>query len=265
MSGTECQGRSCCSSLLVEGGTFYRGTDTSYPATISSYCMDEYEITVGRFRKFVTAYGGSWRPSEGAGQHPSVTGSGWQSAWPLPADQAALITNVKCNSTYQTWTDTAGANEQYPMNCINWYEAFAFCIWDGGRLATEAEWEYAAAGGNNEWTYPWGNTPSTDPLPANYSYTDNSPFIPVGKYPAGHGLWGQADLAGSMWEWVFDWDHTYQNPCNNCANTATTSYRVLRGGSWLHDATPLAAAARDGSTPTYRYSADGGRCVRSVQ
>ena len=57
--------------------------------------------------------------------------------------------HLKCYPGYQTWLDTPGTptEEDYPINCIDWYEAFAFCIWDGGYLPTEAEWGYAAAGG----------------------------------------------------------------------------------------------------------------------
>jgi formylglycine-generating enzyme required for sulfatase activity len=52
---------------------------------------------------------------------------------------------LKCQMV-PSWTDTAGANEALPMNCLTWYAAFAFCVWDGGFLPTEAEWNYAATG-----------------------------------------------------------------------------------------------------------------------
>jgi formylglycine-generating enzyme required for sulfatase activity len=57
----------------------------------------------------------------------------------LVANTAALVTAVKCSSTYQPWTDAPGANENKPMSCVTWYEAMAFCIWDGGYLPTVNE------------------------------------------------------------------------------------------------------------------------------
>jgi formylglycine-generating enzyme required for sulfatase activity len=87
----------------------------------------------------------------------------------MKADQATLIAAVKCSATYQTWTDSAGSNESRPMNCITWYEAFAFCIWDGGRLSTEAEWNYAAAGGSEQRQYPWSVPPGSTTIDCTYA------------------------------------------------------------------------------------------------
>ena len=112
----------CCKSLLVPGGTFYRSydgvdyLDKSYPATVSDFYLDKYEITVGRFRVFVDAGMGTQKspPGDGAGAHPQIAGSGWNSTWNtnLPANTAALKAALKCYAAYQTWTDTPGSNEE---------------------------------------------------------------------------------------------------------------------------------------------------------
>ena len=123
-----------------------------------------------------------------------------------------------------TWTDTPGNNEALPMVYVTWFEAFAFCAWDGGRLATEAEWNYAAAGGDEQRLYPWGAA-EADATRAVYgcirSSCPASIILPVGSKPAGNGKWGHSDLAGSVAEWNFDWYPTtlYKNPCVDCAET----------------------------------------------
>ncbi len=242
-----------------------------HDATIANFYLDKYEVTVGRFRAFVDSGAGAQAspPGSGQGAHPLIGASGWDSAWnmSLPTDTAGLINNITCDAISETWTNPAGANEHYPLNCVNWYEAFAFCIWDGGRLATEAEWEMAAAGGTENRLYPWGQA-APDATLANYGGSDNSPFIAVGSHPAGAGRWGHYDLAGSMWEWVFDWYSIswYSpgpgNPCNNCANL-TGSYRVVRGGSWSDYATGLRGAYRSGyGGPEGRNVNVGFRCAR---
>ena len=107
-----------------------------HDATVGAFYLDKYEVTVGRFRNFVAKFDGT-PPVEGAGENPLVVGSGWQTAWnsSLSASQAELISSVNCYPGNQTWTNTVGPYEAYPINCINWYEAFAFCVWDGGRAA----------------------------------------------------------------------------------------------------------------------------------
>ncbi|MFH0900444.1 MAG: SUMF1/EgtB/PvdO family nonheme iron enzyme [Pseudomonadota bacterium] len=267
----------CCETLLVPGGTYDRGNNPDYPATVSDFMLDRYEITVGRFRKFVEAGMGTHAnpPIAGSGAHPLIEGSGWDSAWDtrLPADTAALKTAVRCDSTYQTWTDTAGANESLPMNCLDWYDAFAFCAWDGGRVPTEAEWNYAAAGGNEQREYPWGST-TPDGTYAVYdclgdgSAADTCAFSDVlvvgSRSSKGDGRWGQTDLAGSMWEWTLDWyNSTYPTPCVDCANLALASYRSIRGGGFVNFADSLASSYRYVITPSSRYFNYGGRCART--
>jgi formylglycine-generating enzyme len=262
---------SCCTAPLVAGGKFYRSydgvsfTDQSYPATVSDFYLDKFEVTVGRFRKFVEAGAGTQAnpPAFGAGAHPLITGSGWYSAWDtsLAADTTALkdAFHSECPGT-TTWTDVAGVNEDLPMDCVTWYEAFAFCAWDGGRLPTEAEWNYAAAGGCAQREYPWGAA-APDVTRAVYDF---NPLLPVGSKPAGNGMWGQADLAGNVFEWNLDWAGSYVLPCNDCAYITGSASRVLRGGGGGLDSSRLRSSYRGLGAPSFRDVSLGIRCARIV-
>ncbi len=268
----------CCANLLVPCGTYFRSydgldyPDDNYPATVSDFYLDRFEVTVGRFRAFVDVGKGTEQDpsSDGEGAHEFIPGSGWQPAWntELPFDTVALKAALKCNATNQTWTDSPGANENKPINCVSWYLAFAFCAWDGGRLPTEAEWNYAAAGGDQQRYFPWSDPypPGSTDINDTYAVHDYCCGIPeVGsRSPKGDGRWGQADLAGSMWEWNLDWYGTYPTPCNDCANCESVFAQVLRGGSWYTTANYLRSARRYFRTPTERDGLIGLRCARNT-
>ena len=132
-------------------------------------------------------------------------------------------------------------------------------------MPTEAEWEYAAAGGSENRLYPWGSAdPMVDKTLANFASSDNSPFLAVGSHPSGNGRWGHRDLAGGVWEWNLDWVAMYSTaPCNDCANVASGSNRVYRGGGWSDNANYLRAARRISNSPAYRNGGVGFRCART--
>jgi formylglycine-generating enzyme required for sulfatase activity len=187
---------------------------------------------------------------------------------------------LKCDAVYQTWTDTAGDNESMPLNCVTWYEAMAFCIWDGGFLATESEWNYAAAGGSEQRAYPWSPSSTPGATTIDCSHANYRSNIPQGSYcvngttgstntggseaPRGDGKWGQSDLAGNLLEWTLDWFAPYSaSQCNDCANLTDGSYRVVRGGSFYSSASELRNGYRFTNAPSNPTFNIGVRCART--
>jgi formylglycine-generating enzyme required for sulfatase activity len=240
---------------------------------VDAFYLDTFEVTVGRFRKFVMAYDGT-PPQAGSGDHHAL-GAGWQKEWnsQLPDDRSALMTSLHCHAGTSTWTDNVDQYENSPINCVDFYEAMAFCLWDGGRLPTEAEWEYVASGVGAERLYPWGQTdPAVDTSLANDGYSDASPLVDVGIHSKGKGSLGHFDLGGGVYEWTMDlyagdWYSTQQgNECDNCANLAgavVESQRSIRGGGWSDGNLALRAAFRYHGYATSRFDYAGVRCLRS--
>ena len=260
----------CCQSPLVPGGTFNRDNDPSYPATLSTFRLDRFETTLGRFRKFIEAYPAS-KPAAGSGRNPNnPEDTGWDSAWDsqLAADQTAFIARVKCFTGLQSWTDTPDVNETHPMNCVSWYEAQAFCIWDGGRLPTETEWHYAATGGKEQRAYPW-SVPPSDPTIADENAVFcggdcDGPRVVGFRSPQGDGKWGHADLSGNVTEMALDWYRTpfRQTTCVNCADLLPARARVIVGGSFWRGANSQFTTDRHGIIGGRGF--DGGvRCARA--
>lgn len=278
---------SCCASTSIAGGTFFRGydnvtyTDKSYPAKVSGLRLDKYEVTVGRFRQFVGAVVGGWKPPAGAGKHAHLSGGaglnggtepGWDAAdnVNLAATSVDWDANLACSPQFATWTPSAGPGEKRPITCISWYEACAFCIWDGAFLPTEAEWNYAASGGSEQRAYPWSAPPVSTTIDCTYAnYDPVSACVMAGpndvgsESPKGDGKWGQADLAGNVYEWALDWfEFPYATPCEDCADLTPASIRVNRSGGARDGAQQLFSSARAGTDPAHRDGLTGARCAR---
>lgn len=309
---------SCCTSLEVTGGTFFRAYDDanldggvklapdggptgeSAPATISGFQLDKYLVTVGRFRQFVAAWNGGgaldggvgYLPPAGSGTHSYLSGGGlansstpgaYETGWLAAYDGQVAPTNANLASVtgcqggaYATWTASPGSNENLPINCANWFEAYAFCIWDGGFLPSEAEWEYAAAGGAEQRVYPWGNEPPGASGQTYAIYNCDYPtgvgcvggggttnIAPVGTATGGAGLWGQLDMVGEENEWGLDWFTTFVTPCSDCAYLEQLTGRVLHGGPY--DAVPngMISSLRGGLGPQDHDAFVGFRCARA--
>jgi formylglycine-generating enzyme required for sulfatase activity len=246
---------------VVPGGTFNRSNDSAFPATVSSVRVDKYETTVGRFRRFVEAYPGSM-PAPGSGKNPNnPSDPGFTYNALLPADAAALTEDLACGG--ETWTDMVLEEESMPINCVNWYEAYAFCIWDGGRLPTEAEWNYVAAGGNEQRPYPWSTSPTDEAIsPSNAVYNPYEVAEVGSRSPAGDGRWGHTDLAGNLEEWVQDVEDDYIVPCNDCANLSAAGDEA-RGGNFQDMAVDLLTSRRESLRAIQRAFTRGFRCVRA--
>lgn len=290
-------GESCCESLIVPGGTFlrsydgYLSLDPSYPASVSTFALDKYEVTVGRFRAFVEAGRGTQArppaPGSGARMLDGVM-YGWEAVWTsdLVADTSALVSGRRGEGQplpeYHTWRED-GAQDNRPINGVTWFEAMAFCIWDGGYLPTETEWNYAAAGGDEQRVFPWSQPPASpdiDATRASYQDTDGcwgdgqpgcdpGDILPVGSRPAGNGRWGHSDLAGNLGEWVLDYSGSHEIPCADCARLDPEEFRLrmVRGGSF-GSPTPMDVRATMGraSSPGPGGPDIGFRCARpSVQ
>jgi sulfatase modifying factor 1 len=126
-----------------------------------------------------------------------------------------------------------------PMVNVTWEDARAFCTWAGGRLPTEAEWEYAARSGESDQVYPLNDENSRDR--ANFhgrSGNDRWQDEPAPVRSFDKSRWGLFDMAGNVWEWVSDlYSHGYyaESPSADPAGPSTGNDHVYRGGSFDSD------------------------------
>jgi len=257
-------------------------------AVVSSFYLDRFEVTIGRFRKFAASYDTFLLTHPNAqipdGKHATSPNGGWRKEWSGKAglyaqSGAALKKAVRDCSAVVADALEGTAEDTRPMTCVSWYEAYLFCIGDDARLPTEAEWNFAAAAGAEQRAYPWG-TPQPLTVPPTFGKTGQGGTFnpdPVGSHPMGAGLWGHLDLAGNAWEFVHDTCMTADSyEANNVTDPLTVvsgpDYnRIVRGGSFRYPPAQARTAYRqlvpEVGSPTYtatRFDDMGWRCARNV-
>ena len=220
----------------IPGGTFYMGSDAGgadeqpvHAVSVPAFEIMNTEVTVELYRQCVNDH---------ACTQPHA--------------------DSLCN-----WN--LGGRDEHPVNCVDWHQAVDFCRWAGGRLPSEAEWEYAARGAGQDILYPWGDDlPSCDR--ANYTGCEDQTWT-VCNTTTGNTSQGLCDMGGNVWEWVQDWYHDGYTgaPADGSAwESPSGEYRVLRGGSWHVLAGGLRTSYRSQAYPDAAFSYYGFRCARSI-
>lgn len=220
----------------IPSGTFYMGSNSGgpdeqpvHPVTLPAFEMMETEVTQELYRLCV---------EDLACTEPD--------------------TASQCN-----WN--MSGREDHPVNCVDWQQAVDFCRWAGGRLPSEAEWEYAARSAGQDILYPWGNDlPTCDR--ANYTGCEDETWA-VCNSATGNTSQGLCDMGGNVWEWVRDRyhdDYTGAPADGSAWDSSAGDFRVLRGGSWHVLAGGLRTSYRSQAYPDAAFSYYGFRCARSM-
>lgn len=233
--------------VLIPGGAFTYGVgdtdpdggDDEKPATrttLPSFWMDETEVTTTAYAACIAA-GVCTKGNSGGYCNMQANG--------LPID----------------------GRERHPINCVDWYQASAFCSWRGHRLPTEVEWEYEARGGaEGVRTYPWGEAlPSpTRVCMSDKEDADREKSCEVGAHPLGNSAHGLKDMGGNAWEWTASvYDELGHGIVRDPEN------RTEKGGCWTTfwtEESPsqrrhIRAAFRSYDSRGYRSRTVGFRCA----
>lgn len=233
---------------------------------LDGYWIDKTEVTVGMFKKFVNETGYLTSAEQRGGGKPWKDGPK-EDEWPI----------VLGIDWLHPRDIEKKADDNHPVVQVSWVDAMAYAEWVGATLPTEAQWEKAARG-TDAGKYPWGNEFNGTCL--NYGdslcpvkrwrdteYNDGYTFTsPVGIYPKGASPYGVLDMAGNVWEWVYDWydeDYYDNSPYENPKGPDKGIKRSMRGGSW-YDGEPTAwvtCVIRHQNPVHDRYEDVGFRCA----
>jgi formylglycine-generating enzyme required for sulfatase activity len=153
--------------------------------------------------------------------------------------------------------------DDHPQNCVTWTDATAYCKSQGKTLPTEAQWEYAAAGGAEQRTWSLGSEPKSDTACVGRLSSKEKGTCPVGAYAA--GAFGLKDMVGNVWEWVADGYGPYPRTAQkNPTGPASSDARGLRGGAWDRPfGYELRTSLRGNDRPDARVPWAGFRCAKA--
>jgi len=251
--------------VLVPGGTFqmgsteYNNEQPVHSVTLRDFYLGKYEVTVAEFKAFIDATG--YKTDADKEGKSYVYTDTWK-------EQNGV------NWKHDTRGNLRPQNEyKHPVVHVSWNDATEYCKWlsrqtgQTYRLPTEAEWEYAAGGGNAKRS-KWAGTANENDLKqyANYDgkQDGHDRTAPVGSLlPNALGLY---DMSGNVWEWCADWygsDYYKNSPSNNPTGPTSGSYRVLRGGSWYSYPQFCRVAYRYSDAPGDRFYSAGFRLART--
>lgn len=240
---------------LAEDFTAGADEKPQHLVVLNHFYMDKYEVSVAQYAAFLNQLGGYERACA-------------RVDCALPRERVGytsyLLEQDLGDGTILYAAMTGFAN--YPMNHVSWYGAAAYCEYVGGRLPTEAEWEYAARGDDGR-TYPWGNQ-TPDQTRAVFQSQSFDDLKPVFALPDGASPFGVYGMAGSVWEWTADWyDENYyaESPTANPTGPSSGLARAVRGGAWPNnnEADRIRSANRLALDPLQISSTVGFRCVRN--